>query len=122
MEHKHPLLKSFEFALSGLRGILLQERNFKIQLVIGIFAVILGFVLNLSLAEWLDLVIVISLVLVFELINTAIEEIVDLISPQLQDKAKIAKDVAAGTVLVAALGSVVVGALLFIPKIVSLLK
>lgn len=122
MEHKHPLLKSFEFALSGLRGILQQERNFKIQLVIGIFAVILGFVLNLSLAEWLDLVIVISLVLVFELINTAIEEIVDLISPQLQDKAKIAKDVAAGTVLVAALGSVVVGALLFIPKIVSLLK
>jgi len=122
VEHKHPLLKSFEFALSGLRGILLQERNFKIQLFIGALAVILGFVLKLSLAEWLDLVIVISLVLVFELINTSIEEIVDLISPQLQDKAKIAKDVAAGTVLVAAMGSVIVGALLFIPKIVSLLK
>lgn len=122
MEHKHPLVRSFEFALSGLRGILLQERNFKIQLFIGTVAIILGFILNLSLAEWLDLVIVITLVLIFELINTSIEEIVDLVSPEIQEKAKIAKDVAAGTVLVAAMGSVIVGALLFIPKILALLK
>lgn len=120
-EHKHPLVKSFEFAASGLRGIIVQERNFKIQLSIGLLAVILGFLLRLNLAEWLDLVIVITLVLIFELINTSIEEIVDLVSPQFQEKAKIAKDVAAGTVLVASIGSVIVGVLLFLPKIMAIL-
>lgn len=121
-EHKHPLLKSFEFAASGLRGILVQERNFKIQVSLGFLAVILGFVLNISPNEWLHLVIVITLVLVLELINTSIEEIVDLISPQLQEKAKIAKDVAAATVLVASFGSLVIGGLLFIPKILVILN
>lgn len=121
-EHKHALIKSFEYAASGLRGIILQERNFKIQLSIGILAAILGFIVNLNISEWLDLVIVITLVLVFELINTSIEEIVDLVSPQYQEKAKIAKDVAAGTVLVASVGSIIVGVLLFLPKILIFLS
>ncbi len=122
MEHRHSIFKSFGYALNGLKGIILQERNFKIQLLIGTLAVILGFVLNLSLPEWLDLVIVITLVLIFELINTSIEEMVDLVSPEVQEKARIAKDVAAGTVLVAAIGSVIVGTMLFLPKILSLFK
>lgn len=122
MEHRHSIFKSFGYALNGLKGIILQERNFKIQLFIGTVAVILGFVLNLTLPEWLDLVIVITLVLIFELINTSIEEMVDLVSPEVQEKARIAKDVAAGTVLVAAIGSVIVGAMLFLPKILSLFK
>lgn len=121
-EHRHALIKSFEYAAAGLRGIIIQERNFKIQLFIGFLAVILGFILKLSLSEWLDLVIVITLVLVFELINTSIEEIVDLISPQYHDQAKIAKDVAAGTVLMASFGSVIVGILLFLPKILILMS
>lgn len=120
-EHKHPLIKSFEYALSGLRGILVQERNFKIQLLFGALAVILGFTLKLSMSEWLDLVIVITLVLIFELINTAIEEMVDLVSPEIREKARIAKDVAAATVLVASIGSVIIGALLFLPKILAFL-
>lgn len=121
IEHKHPLVKSFEYALSGLRGILVQERNFKIQLLFGGLAVILGFILKLSMSEWLDLVIVITLVLIFELINTAIEEMVDLVSPEIREEARIAKDVAAATVLVASIGSVIVGALLFLPKILTFL-
>lgn len=120
-EHRHALTKSFEYAAAGIRGIIIQERNFKIQLFIGLLAVILGFVFKLGLSEWLDLVIVITIVLVFELINTSIEEMVDLISPQYHDKAKIAKDVAAGTVLVASIGSVIVGILLFLPKILAFL-
>jgi diacylglycerol kinase len=122
VEHKHSLIKSFMYALNGLKGILLQERNFKIQLFVGACAVGLGFILKLDLAEWLDLVIVITLVLIFELINTSIEEMVDIVSPEVQEKARIAKDVAAGTVLVAAIGSVIVGALLFLPKILLLLN
>lgn len=119
--HNHSILKSFGYAINGLKGIILQERNFKIQLFVGTLAVILGFVLKLNAGEWLDLVIAITLVLIFELINTSIEEMVDLVSPDVQEKARIAKDVAAGTVLVASIGSLIVGALLFIPKILILL-
>jgi len=120
-EHRHPILKSFGFAINGLKGIILQERNFKIQLSFGALAVILGFILNLNHGEWLDLVIVITLVLILELVNTSIEEIVDLVSPEIREKAKVAKDVAAATVLVASIGSVIVGILLFLPKILTLL-
>jgi diacylglycerol kinase len=120
-EHRHSILKSFGFAINGLKGIILQERNFKIQLSFGTLAVILGFILNLNPGEWLDLVIVITLVLILELVNTSIEEMVDLVSPEIQEKAKVAKDVAAATVLVASIGSAVVGILLFLPKILALL-
>jgi diacylglycerol kinase len=120
-EHRHSILKSFGFAINGLKGIILQERNFKIQLSLGALAVILGFILNLNPNEWLDLVIVITLVLILELVNTSIEEMVDLVSPEIQEKAKVAKDVAAATVLVASIGSVIVGVLLFLPKILTLL-
>ncbi|QQG42115.1 MAG: diacylglycerol kinase family protein [Candidatus Woesebacteria bacterium] len=117
MEHRHSLLKSFRFAINGLKGVILQERNFKIQLFIGMLAVILGFALKLNLSEWLNLVAIITLVLILELVNTSIEEIVDLISPEFREKAKIAKDVAAACVLVASMGSIIIGALLFLPKL-----
>lgn len=121
-EHTHNIIKSFGYALSGLKGIILQERNFKIQMSLGVLAILLGLFVHLSLAEWLDLVIVITLVLVFELINTAIEEMVDLVSPEIREPARIAKDVAAATVLVASIGSIIVGSLLFLPKIATFLK
>ncbi|KKQ91937.1 MAG: Diacylglycerol kinase [Candidatus Woesebacteria bacterium GW2011_GWB1_39_10] len=122
MEHRHSLIKSFSFAINGLKGIILKERNFKIQLFVGVLAVILGFALKLNPAEWLNLVIIITLVLILELVNTSIEQIVDLISPEFQEKAKIAKDVAAATVLVASIGSIIIGALLFLPKLLATLS
>ena len=88
----------------------------------GTLAVILGWAVKLNFAEWLDLVIVISLVLILELINTSLEAIVDLVSPEIRDTAKVAKDVAAGTVLIASLASVIIGVLLFLPKILSFLS
>lgn len=121
MESRHSLYKSFKFAFDGLRTVLLKGRNFRIQLSIGIFAVVLGIVLKLNPSEWLHLFIVISLVLILELVNTSIEEIVNIISPQVQEKAKIAKDVAAATVLVASISSVIIGVLLFLPKILAFL-
>ena len=121
MESRHSLYKSFKFAFDGLRTVLLKGRNFRIQLSIGIFAVVLGIVLKLNPSEWLHLFIVITLVLILELVNTSIEEIVNIISPQVQEKAKIAKDVAAATVLVASISSVIIGVLLFLPKILTFL-
>jgi diacylglycerol kinase len=121
MESKHSLLKSFGFAFNGLKTAILKGRNFRIQLAIGILAVIAGWALGLNFAEWLDLVIVISLVLILELINTSLEAIVDLVSPEIKEAAKVAKDVAAATVLIASIASVIIGVLLFLPKILKIL-
>jgi diacylglycerol kinase len=121
MENKYSLIKSFGFAYDGLKASVMKGRNFRIQVILGILASVLGFILKLSSEEWLDLVIIITLVLILELINTAIEALVDLVSPQIQEKAKIAKDVAAAAVMVASIGSVVIGILLFLPKLLSLI-
>lgn len=121
MESRHSLLKSFEFAFEGLKTAITKGRNFRIQLSIGALAIVLGLILRLGPSEWLDLTIVITLVLILELINTSLEAIVDLVSPEIREKAKIAKDVAAATVLLASIGSVIIGALLFLPKILKML-
>jgi diacylglycerol kinase len=119
MESRHSLLKSFGFAFEGLKAAVSRGRNFRIQLAIGALAAILGAILKLSSAEWLDLVIIITVVLILELVNTSIEALVDLVSPEIREKAKLAKDVAAATVLIASIGSVVIGVLLFLPKLLK---
>jgi diacylglycerol kinase len=121
MEHKHSIFKSFGFAFEGLKAEIIKGRNFKIQILFGILATVLGLMLKLSPEEWLDLVIMITLVLVLELVNTSIEALVDLVSPEIQEKAKLAKDVAAATVLVASIGSVIVGGLVFLPRLLAIL-
>lgn len=122
LESRHPISKSFGFAFEGLKTAFLKGRNFRIQIAIAIFAVIFGYFLKLELTEWLDLTIIITLVLILELINTSLEAVVDIVSPEIREKAKIAKDVAAATVLLASAGSVVIGVLLFLPKILSVLS
>ncbi len=117
MESKHSLLKSFQFALDGLREAVTKGRNFRIQISLGLLAIFLGLVFKISGLEWLHLILIITLVLILELINTSLEAIVDLVSPEIQDKAKVAKDVAAATVLIASIASVFIGAIIFIPKL-----
>lgn len=109
------LFKSFNFAFQGICTALLQQ-NMKVHVVCAIAVIIAGFVTGLSPIEWSILVIVISMVISLEMINTAIEAIVDLASPTIHPLAKIAKDVAAGSVLVFAIASVIIGGLIFIPK------
>lgn len=121
MESKHNLSESFKFAFEGIKVAVIKGRNFRIQIILAILATILGITLKISVTEWLDIAIIITLVLILELINTSIEAIVDLVSPQIQEKAKIAKDVAAAAVLVASIGSVVIGSLIFIPKLLQML-
>ena len=119
LESKHPLPQSFKFAFDGLKTAIVKGRNFRIQLSAGFLAILLGLYFNLNSAEWLDLTIVISLVLILELINTSLEAIVDLVQPNIHEKAKIAKDVAAATVLVASISSIIVAILIFLPKIMK---
>jgi len=116
-ESKHSLAQSFKFAFSGLKSAITKGRNFRIQLSLGVLAIILGLILKLNYPEWLDLTIVITFVLILEIMNTAIEAFVNLVSPEIKEQARLAKDVAAASVLAASIGSVIVGALLFLPKI-----
>lgn len=120
MESKHALIKSFGFAFEGIKTEFKKGRNFRIQLFIGVLAIVLGIILEVSPTEWFDLIIVIASVLILELINTAIEAMVDIISPEINPKAKIAKDVSAGAVLVASVAALFVGILIFVPKILGL--
>ena len=111
------ILKSFKYAFSGIKEAFKSEQNMRVHMLLMLFAVVLGFVLKLSLVEWAILTITIGLVLILEFINTSLEQIVDIVSPEIREKARIAKDVAAAGVLVSTIVAVLIGAFLFLPKI-----
>lgn len=121
MKQKHSIFESFAFAFDGLGEVFSREPNFKIHIIIATAALILAWILKLSGVEWLILLFTIASVLILELINTAIEELVDIISPETNEKAKVIKDVSAASVLIAAVVSIIIGLVLFLPKIISLL-
>ncbi|QOR68984.1 diacylglycerol kinase family protein [Cytobacillus suaedae] len=114
------LLKSFSFATEGLIHAIKRERNLQIHLVISVFVIGLSFYLNITKIEWSIVIILIGGMLSLELMNTAIERVVDLVTKEYHPIAKIAKDVAAAAVLVFALISVVVGSIIFSSYISSL--
>lgn len=113
IEHGH----SFRYAFSGLMWVLKTERNFQLQVFIGICVFIAALVYQVDSVGLSFLVFSTFLVLVCEMINTAIEEVVDLATSEWRQKAKIAKDVSAGMVLLASFSSVCVGLLVLAPKI-----
>jgi diacylglycerol kinase len=113
------LLRSFGYAFAGVAYIVRTQRNARIELATGLAAVALGLWLGLSPLEWAVLAITIALVLALEWVNTALELAVSLASPERHPSAKAAKDVAAACVLLGAITSVVVGLLLFAPRLVS---
>lgn len=112
------LIKSFGYALSGIAYTVKTQMNFQIHLLAMVLVGIAGWYLQLSGSEWLWIVLAIGLVLVAELLNTAIELLVDLVSPDFNVQAGKVKDVAAGAVIVAALISVIIAAIIFIPKLI----
>lgn len=120
MSKKTNLVKSFSFAFQGIKEAYNNEPNFKIHLAVGSISLVLAGLSNFTTLEWLILVLTISLVLTLELVNTSIESLADLLSPQIQDRAKIAKDVLAGAVFLATFAASLIGAILFVPKIISL--
>ena len=117
---RHTTSKSFFYAFRGLKTAVKNEPNMKIHLFMATFALILGIILNLTVIEWLILTFTIFWVISLELLNTVLEALVNLVSPDVQPYAKIAKDVSAACVLLAAILSVIVGLMLFLPKIILL--
>ena len=122
MSKLHSTRKSFKYAFEGIKNTFKNEPNFRIQLILALLSTLLGIILKISQIEWLILITVIFLVLLLELINSSLEALVNLVSPEINEKAKIAKDTAAGAVLVASSLSLVIGIVLFLPKIITLLK
>ena len=98
-----------------------KERNFSIDIVFAIITTVLGFICQISAVEWMVVIVCFGLVLGGETLNTALEAIVDMVSPEYHKLAGMAKDCAAGAVLLFAIASFVVGCIIFIPKLLALL-
>jgi diacylglycerol kinase (ATP) len=115
--YRSNLLSSFKYAFAGLAYLVRTQRNARIHLAISLVVVVLGFWSGLSRTEWAIIALTIGLVLAAESFNTVAEAAVDLASPQFHPLAKIAKDVAAGAVLLMAIAAVVVGLLILGPPL-----
>lgn len=111
---------SFKHAFDGLVYVVKNHPNMKVHGLATLAALGLGFVLKLVFIEWLIIFFTILLVLTTEMMNTAVESMTDLITTEYRQQAKIAKDVSAGMVLLTAAGSVIIGIIIFLPKILGI--
>jgi diacylglycerol kinase (ATP) len=116
------LPSSFRYAFAGLAYCFKTQRNFRVHLAIAALATSVGVLLGLSFTEWAVFGATVVLVLSAEMINTMIEALVDLVTAEYHPLAKIAKDVSAGIVLLTAIGAVAVGLLIFLPKLLTVLR
>jgi len=112
---------SFKYAFSGLRYVIISQRNAWIHAAITLLVVILAVLLKLNLQDWGILLLAIGLVWTAEIFNTALEALVDLVSPQPHPLAKIVKDTSAAAVLVSAIISILIGLLILLPPLIAAL-
>ncbi|TXH60677.1 MAG: diacylglycerol kinase family protein, partial [Bacteroidia bacterium] len=115
MQKSPNLTSSFKYAFNGIRLAFTSNRNLRIHTIFALVVILLCFVLRMSSAEISIIIMVTIIVVAAEMINTAIEEVVDLVTKDYREEAKIAKDVSAGMVLISALGAMIIGVLIFIP-------
>lgn len=108
------------FAFNGIREACIHERNFRIHLMVAIVVIGIAIYFRIEVVEWLFLLFAIQAVIITELINSVIERIIDYVKPEIHPKAKIIKDMAASIVLVSAIFAVIVGIIIFIPKLINL--
>ncbi len=111
-------MRSFGFAFEGLVALVRTQPNFRVHLVAGCAALILGLLLRLSPPEMALIVLTAALVLVVEALNTCLETLCDLVSPSFHPLVKKCKDVSAAAVLISALAAVAIAALLFLPRLI----
>ena len=121
MKKSANLFASFGHAFDGFLHCIKHERNIRIHLCMGILALLLGFVFEISHGEFLVLFLLIGAVIISEMMNTAIENLVDLVTEEFHPLAKIIKDITAGAVLFSCLIAVCIGLMIFIPHILALL-
>ena len=113
-------LKSFHYAFSGLKTAWQEEHNFRVHCTAAIIAITLSFVLHIRTHEWIAILFSIGFVFVCELFNTALENIADFICPENNPNIKKIKDIAAAAVMISSITALLIGLLIFIPKLISL--
>lgn len=113
MEKKDPLYRSFGYAFQGIFTCVRKERNMKIHCVAAVLVVIAGVILKISAIEWCICMVLFGLVMALEHVNTAVEAVVDMVTEEYHPLAKVAKDTAAGAVLLRQLWQQSQGALYF---------
>jgi diacylglycerol kinase len=111
-------LKGFYFAFHGISYSFRTQLNFRIHCLISLLVIAVCFYLRITSAEWLWIIASMALVFIAELFNTAIETLVDLVSPEFNPKAGLIKDISAAAVLIAAIMALVTGILILLPKII----
>ena len=115
-------LKSFGFAIEGIKKTIKEEPNFRIMLMFLVFVIALGIMLSINYTQWAIILICCAGVLSLEMINTSLESLVDLLTSEHHPAAEKVKDVSAGLVLVFSIFSVAIGLIIFIPYIIDLFK
>ena len=122
MEKKDPLHRSFGYAFQGIFTCVRKERNMKIHCVAAVLVVIAGVILKISAIEWCICMVLFGLVMALAHVNTAVEAVVDMVTEEYHPLAKVAKDTAAGAVLIAAIMAAIAGCIIFLPKIAQILQ
>ncbi len=117
MESKKIHIFSFKYAFEGIVSALKEEPKLIFHLLAGLVVIIVSFILNISKMDWMIIIFLIGFVIAVELTNTAIEAVVDHVIQTSHSGAKLAKDISAGAVLVAAITSVIIGIIIFAPYI-----
>ncbi len=118
---KNPLYKSFGYAFEGIFTGIRKERNMKIHCFAVLCVVCAGIYFHISTLEWCVCIVLFGLILSLELVNTAVEAVVDLVTEEKKPLAKVAKDTAAGAVLIAAIMAALTGCVIFVPHLLEIL-
>jgi diacylglycerol kinase len=112
------LIKSFKYATRGFIKTFKEEQNLRVQLIIGLMALILAWILGIERLEWAILIFVIGLVVLMEIANSAVERISDVLKPRINSYVKEIKDITAAGVMVASMLAIVIGLIIFLPYLV----
>ena len=112
--------KSFTYAFNGIKTAIKTEQNFVVDLVFGVIAIVLGFLLKIDKIEFIIIILTIGIAIMAELVNTAIEYTVDMAMPEIHPLAKAAKDLSSGAVLIMDFVILIIGIIIYLPKIIEL--
>ena len=115
------LFNSIRYSLRGIKYVFKNEQNFRIQLFVALLVVLLMFLFSLRRSEIVVLILLIVAVLTLEILNSALEKFIDLLKPRLAPQVKVVKDMMAAMVLITALGSAIIGVMIFWPHIIEIL-
>jgi len=113
-------MERFKYALHGIAHVFKNEQNFKIHFLTAIFVIAASIFFKIDQTEWLIIIIAITSVITLELLNSAVEYVCNFVSPEYHEKIKIIKDASAGAVLITAIGALIMGLVIFLPKVILL--